>query len=135
MMFLISIPNFHMIDAMTPQAQIEYLATKVMGWQIPKHGHGFDDLPPMVEDDTGYVHTSWNPLTDWNHTMQVWYQLVEMKLQMGIDQTEDHATVVIGRFDSLGCMEIFVHVEDADAKIAICLAAIQAHKELSLSKI
>jgi hypothetical protein len=65
---------------MTAQEQIEYLATKVMGWEIKRsptrerydrYIKGYWNL----NDGSTCPHYSymrhWNPLTDWNHTMQV----------------------------------------------------------------
>lgn len=54
---------------LTPHAQIEYLATKVMGWQAYS-----DDI---VENMKVIRPLAWNPLTDWNHFRQVEEKVME----------------------------------------------------------
>lgn len=55
----------------TDEQLIERVAVEVMGWEVIPHGEGYEQLPPVVKDHAGYVSTQWNPLTDWNHTMEV----------------------------------------------------------------
>lgn len=60
-------------EPMTPQAQIEYLATKVMGWHKCSTMGAFEQWEDDLNYDHGVTkgHGRWNPLTDWNHWRQV----------------------------------------------------------------
>ncbi len=67
---------------MTPKApssaqeQIEYLATKVMGWKMHPR-IGVFGQPRVYTDRKVFQPEDWNPLTDWNHWRQVEEKVME----------------------------------------------------------
>lgn len=62
---------------MTDEQIVTRLATEVMGWEMVTHGKGYEFLPSMVKDETGYVRTLWDPLSDWNHWRQAELKVME----------------------------------------------------------
>jgi len=122
-------------DAMSDQQKIEWLAV-FAGWYerlTPSRGWTYFCNMHCINTKTGKPYETcipakqlknvWNPLTNWNHTMEVWQGLIDRKLAPRIDETDDHATVLVGRLDALSCLEIFVHVEHTNAREAICKAS------------
>lgn len=64
------------LQALTDEQLIEAVATKVMGWESGPYadsGHlwWFDKNRAPNESFPERCRTIWNPLTDWDHTMEV----------------------------------------------------------------
>lgn len=119
------------LSGLTDQELIEAVATKVMGWHPERHMHGAQLWKDEVgracaikrgEYDSG--DEAWDPLTDWNHTMEVLEKAVAegctFKMQIGFT-TPGHR-----RFDSVEWYNGHVGglVNDWDTRRAICLAAL-----------
>ena len=79
-------------STLSAQDQIEYLATKVMGWTVKEqehiyHNRCYPKLPKqyvkLYLDGSGHCvqqDDTWFPLTDWNHWRQVEEKVMETKL-------------------------------------------------------
>jgi hypothetical protein len=121
-----------MTDSMTPQAQIEYLATKVMGWEHKPLPDSLSDTEWWWErgKPTEYVlkrpkKMAWNPLADWNH----WRQVEERMLN------DDSANLIFAFLDILREAGEYTDAEpewvymDADLPARVS-ALIAVHQEL-----
>lgn len=60
-------------DGLTDEQLIERVAVEVMGWKRREINRTDEDETWLWESDYGLetARASWNPLTDWNHTMEV----------------------------------------------------------------
>lgn len=102
---------------MTAQEQIEYVATKMMGWKRHTYSSGLSEWC----DRTGarFFFTSalgWNPLEDWNHWRQVEERIMEDGKGLLIKK---FMATFDGKFDYLGA--------DLEHRVS---ALIAAHQEL-----
>ena len=81
-------------DSMTDQQKVEWLATKVMGWELhnrvwhKRNNDGLKSLSATAGND-------WNPLTDWNHLAQVLERCSEldMKWELPLSEIADKAAI------------------------------------------
>jgi len=120
--------NIDELKVLSDDAIIEKVAVEVMGWRTRKSKTCKWCIIFQAEDDElGYCKLCrlpscyWNPLTDWNHTMEVVARLKKKGIDFAFASYELEppytATFNISR-DSL--------VSDANPRRAICFAALRA---------
>lgn len=115
--------NHQDIMGLSDEQLIEKVAVEVMGWaRIPmEFGKMKWCLPPSVQERMLPEHrvpvilsVAWNPLTDWNHTMEL---VKRMRKPVTIEIHEGACRVFRG-----ADLSIF----DTNQQRAICLAALHA---------
>jgi hypothetical protein len=115
-----------MTTPMTPQAQIEYLATKVMGWTVTRNIYGEYKMEPHIKAINQYLGVGWNPLKDWNH----WRQVEEKVMVDNPLRTAYVKKFLLGtasKNNGLGCAKIMIGL-DLPTRVS---ALIAAHQELN----
>src|SRR5205085_35839 len=103
---------------------IEKVAVVVMGW-MPNAG-GMREASGWWSDPLKAETTHWNPLTDWNHTMEV---VEKMKDGYGTDfmtALADQTITWEGSFPDTWANWFWVVYEQKNPQRAICLAALLA---------
>lgn len=113
---------------------IEQVATKIMKWKkvvrdsgrsmwVNEENYGMAYTQNYLNEASGTMDFAWNPLTDWQDTMQV---LVRVMNPMGIQVlfTQDGGAAVEIVQAPLGVFRK-ITVDDDNAQRAICLAALK----------
>ena len=114
------------LQALTDEQLIEKVATKVMGWMSFETYTGKRQCWAKPNTDATVFKDEWNPLADWNHTMEVVMHLHEStafhlfsfkrswwQAQFGDDHDGDAP----------------VYILDQNPQRAICLAALLANAQ------
>ena len=128
------------LSALPDDQLIEKVAVEVMGWEIvrsptgkkyDRYIRGYWPLNDGTQRPAYSYMRHWNPLTDWNHTMEVLEKVRTIEQPMEADRTKLEVCINCAHLCKDYCVEIYGRdhraiVEDKDPQRAICISALLA---------
>ena len=120
--------------ALTDEQIIERLAVEVMGWHkdvrdsgrsmwVNSENYGMGYTENYLNKGSGSMDFAWNPLTDWNHTMEVVVQLRKLDLPSGCIHIR---AIQNGAWEVRFKTTVKGRVSNKSLARAVCLAALAA---------
>jgi hypothetical protein len=125
-------------SALTDEQIVERLATELMGWKLEVDQWGNRDFcRPFNKIYERIPSTRWNPLTDWNYTMEVveklrsigWWIQLDNECCIGCECCQLSPDLSLEKWDEIEAPEPIL-IKHEPLKRAICLAALAAMDSL-----
>ena len=116
---------------MSDTEKVEFLATEVMGWSVDRFNQASGRLQTKMLGTPFmlFLTREWNPLTDWNHTMQVVDALAPQRgFHLFTYGSKAHWQIQFG--DGRGEFYNYEVTEEKDRRAAVCRAAYLAFQSI-----